>query len=212
LAGPAAATELDAIEALYRSHGLPVRIRVSPLADPASISLLSERGYVTAEFMNVYARELGPQGDSPAAPPGLTVRVATEAETRLWFMRSGAAGDWAEPDGVSFMTIRCTLKKGTRLFVAWLDGEPVGAGALEVHDGVAALMAASTLPAYQRQGAHAALLHARLAAALEAGCEVAMVHTRPGAASQRNVLRAGFPLMYTVTTLRSASGPDIGHR
>ncbi len=101
------------------------------------------------------------------------------------------------------MTIRCTLKPGTRLFVAWVNGEPVGAGALEVHEGVAALMAASTLPPFRNQGIHAALLHARLTAAREAGCDLAMVHTRPGAASQRNVLRTGFALMYTTMMLTS---------
>ena len=103
------------------------------------------------------------------------------------------------------MLIRCTLKSGTRLFLAWRDGRPVGGGALEMHDGVAALMAAETLPAYRNQGIHTALLRARLVAALQAGCDLAMVHTRPGAASQRNVLRAGFQLVYTVNTMVSSS-------
>ena len=80
-------------------------------------------------------------------------------------------------------------------------GQPVGSGALEVHDGVAALMAAETFTAYRHQGIHTLLLQARLAAAVEAGCDLALVHTRPGAASQRNVLRAGFQLVYTDVTL-----------
>lgn len=201
LAGPVLAVELAAVQAFFRSRGLPVHVNISPLANEASLALLGEHGYTVAEFMNVYARPLGPLGDGPATAPGVTIRVATEEEARLWFTREGAGGDWAEPDGISFMTIRCTLKAGARLFVAWVNGEPVGAGALEVHDRVAALMAASTLPAFRNQGIHAALLHARLSAALEAGCEFAMVHTRPGAASQRNVLRTGFALMYTAATL-----------
>ena len=94
--------------------------------------------------------------------PGLSIRIATPDEARRWFEREGAGGDWAEPHGLAFMTIRCTLKSDTRLFVAWLDGQPVGAGALETHDGVAALMAAGTLPAYRKRGIHTALLHARL--------------------------------------------------
>jgi GNAT superfamily N-acetyltransferase len=182
---------------------LPVRVRVHPLADPSLLRLLGERGYQMEDFMNVYACPLGPLDDAQPSVPGLSIRVATEEEARLWFTRSGAGGAWAAPDGVTFMTIRCTRKAGARLFVAWLDGEPVGAGALEVHAGVAGLMAASTLPAFRRQGVHAALLRARLAAAVAAGCDLAMVHTRPGAPSQRNVLRAGFPLMYTVVTVTS---------
>ena len=105
---------------------------------------------------------------------------------------------------MAFMTIRCTLKSDTRLFLAWLNGQPVGGGALEIHAGVAALLAAETLPAFRKRGIHTALMYARLAAAADAGCDLAMVHTRPGAASQRNVLRAGFQLVYTVDTMVSS--------
>jgi len=105
------------------------------------------------------------------------------------------------------MTIRCTHKPGARLFLAWRNGAPIGGGALEIHDGMAALMAAETLPAFRRQGVQTALLRARLAAAVEAGCDVAMVHTRPGAASQRNVLRAGFQVVYTVVEMVQHNGP-----
>ena len=151
--------------------------------------------------MNVYARQVDPLVQRSPLGPGWRVQTATPDETRRWFERLGAGGDWADPDGVAFMTIRCTLKSDTRLYLAWLYGQPVGGGALEMHDGVAALMAAETLPAFRKRGIHTALLDARLAAAGDAGCDLAMVHTRPGAASQRNVLRAGFQLVYTVTTM-----------
>jgi GNAT superfamily N-acetyltransferase len=163
--------------------------------------LLGEREYVTQDYMNVYARQVDPlAGESPSVP-GLRIQIATADEARRWFERDDAGGDWAEPDGLAFMTIRSTLKADTQLFLAWLDGQPVGGGALEIHDGVAALMAASTLPAYRKRGIHTALMRARLAAAAVAGCDLAMVHTRPGAASQRNVLRAGFQLLYTVNEM-----------
>jgi GNAT superfamily N-acetyltransferase len=177
-----------------------MRVRLSPLADPEAVALLGARGYVVNDFMNVYARDLRSLGEAPSAPR-VEIRVATEVEARLWFTRNGAGGDWAEPDGVSFMTVRCTLKEGARLFVAWVGNEPAAAGALEVHEGVAALMAAATLPAYRGRGIHAALLHARLATAVAEGCDLAMVHTSPGTPSQKNVLRAGFGLMYTAPTV-----------
>jgi GNAT superfamily N-acetyltransferase len=156
--------------------------------------------------MNVYtrqvdARQVDDLGGEPPSVSGLSIQTATPDEARLWFEHEGSGGDWTEPNGLAFMTIRCTLKTDTQLFVAWLNGQPVGGGALETHDGVAALMAAGTLPAYRNRGIHTALLHARLAAAAEGGCDLAMVHTRPGAVSQRNVLRAGFQLAYTVNTM-----------
>jgi GNAT superfamily N-acetyltransferase len=197
LSEPVRAADLDMAEAFYRSRDMKMQVAVCPFADRSLPRLLGERGYIIQDYMNVYARELGALGDGPLSRPGLSIRTATPDDARRWFELSGAGGDWAEPDGVTFMTIRCTLKSDTQLFLAWLDGHPVCGGGLELHDGVAALMAGGTLPAYRNQGIHAALLHARLAAATEAGCDLALVHSRPGTISQRNILRAGFELVYT---------------
>jgi GNAT superfamily N-acetyltransferase len=206
LSGPVSAADLDRIEAFYGERELRPRIRMCPFADPSLLRLLGERGYVLRDHMNVYARQVvGLVGDPPSVS-GMRIRTATPDEARRWFEREGSGGDWAEPDGLAFMTIRSTLKSDTRLFLAWLSGQPVGGGALETHHGVAALMAAGTRPAYRKRGIHTALLHARLAAAAEAGCDLAMVHTRPGAVSQRNVLRAGFQLVYTVHTMAPMGG------
>jgi GNAT superfamily N-acetyltransferase len=201
LSGPALATDLDRIEAFYSNRELRPRIRVCPFADPSLLHLLGERGYIVRDYMNVYTRQVDALGGEPPSVSGLSIQIATPDEARLWFEHEGSSGDWTEPNGLAFMTIRCTLKSDMQLFVAWLNGQPVGGGALETHDGVAALMAAGTLPAYRNRGIHTALLHARLVAATEAGCDLAMVHTRPGAGSQRNVLRAGFQLVYTVNTM-----------
>jgi GNAT superfamily N-acetyltransferase len=67
-------------------------------------------------------------------------------------------------------------------------------------------MAADTLPAFRKRGLHTALLHARLAAAVAAGCDLALVHTTPGAVSQNNALRAGFQLVYTAIAMVSSAG------
>jgi GNAT superfamily N-acetyltransferase len=205
------AADLDAFEGFYRERGQPTSIRLCPLADPSAVGLLQERGYSVHGFMSVHARPL-----SAAAPPELQaasfdIRVATPDEAERWFQSSGAGGDWAEPDGFAFMLVRCLYKPGSSLYLAWHGGEPIAGGALETHDKVAALIADNTLPAFRRQGAQTALLGARLAAARQAGCDVAMVHTRPGADSQRNVLRAGFYVAYTVAELtgprHSPAGP-----
>ena len=206
LSGPVRAADLDAVEAFYRDRGSAVRLRLCPLADRSLLDLLGERSYRVQDFMNVYARQVRDADAAPPIPPTFDIRVATMAESTAWFERTGAQGDWAEPDGVAFMDIRCTIKPGARLFLAWRDGAPIGGGAIEIHDGMAALMAAETLPAFRRQGVQTALLRARLAAAVEAGCDVAMVHTRPGAASQRNVLRAGFQVAYTVVEMARHDG------
>ena len=203
LSGPVRAPDLEALEAFYRQRGCGVRVRVCPLVDRSLLQLLGARGYSVQDFMNVYAWRVSAAEDVAAAVAGLQIGVASPDQARGWFEQLGVAGDWAEPDGVAFMTIRCALKAGARLFLAWHDGRPIGGGALEIHDGLAALMAAETLPAFRNQGVQTALLRARLAAAAAAGCDLALVHTRPGAASQRNVQRAGFQLVYTTAELVS---------
>jgi GNAT superfamily N-acetyltransferase len=207
MAGPVSASDLDALKGYYRERGHRTSVRLCPLADPSAVSLLADRGYGVHGFMSVHAGSPSPVTATEVRAPSFDIRVATPAEAERWFRRSGAGGDWAEPDGIAFMMVRCSYKPGSSLYLAWHDGEPIAGGGLEVHDGVAALIADSTLSAFRRQGAQTALLRARLAAARDAGCDLAMVHTRPGADSQRNVLRAGFQVAYTVADL-TGPGPD----
>ncbi len=202
LSGPVSASDLDVIETFYHDRDRKVQISLCPFADSSLSALLNERGYGVQYFMNTYVRQVSPLDDQPPAGFSLKITVATEAEAGLWYEQLDTGGDWAEPDGITFMTIRTALKPGVRLFLAWHDGQPVGGGALEIHHGVAALMAADTLPAFRHQGIHTALMQVRLAAAAEAGCGLAMVHGSPGGQSQGNILRSGFQLAYTSVSLR----------
>ncbi len=201
MSGSVADGDLDALERFYRERGLRAPIRLCPLADPSAVRLLDERGYGVQGFMSVHAHALAAAALPEPQDTPCQIRVATPAEAERWFRRSDAGGDWAEPDGIAFMMVRCLHKPGSSLYLAWRDDEPVAAGGLEIHDGVAALIADATLPAFRRQGAQTALLRARLSVARDAGCDLAMVHTRPGADSQRNILRAGFQVAYTVAEL-----------
>jgi GNAT superfamily N-acetyltransferase len=82
-------------------------------------------------------------------------------------------------------------------FLAEKDGKPIAAAALFIHDGVALLAGASTIPEARRQGAQSVLLDARLRYAYEAGCDLAMMCAEPGSSSQRNAERQGFRIAYT---------------
>jgi GNAT superfamily N-acetyltransferase len=85
--------------------------------------------------------------------------------------------------------------------LAWEEGRPVGGGALAVHEGVAALYGASTLPSYRRRGVQKSVILALLSCALESGCDVAYTLTQPGSTSQRNVERQQFRVVYTRATM-----------
>ncbi|RPI84095.1 MAG: GNAT family N-acetyltransferase [Chloroflexi bacterium] len=198
---PVSVEDLDLVEDFYKIRGRGVEIDVCPLADSSLVKLLSERAYRIRDFMNVYYLDFEEADVHFIPSPEFEIRVADEDEAREWFERADFGGDWAEPDGISFMTIRCTLKKGARLYLAWKDGQMAGGGGLFIQEKTASLMAAATLPEYRSQGIQTALLRARLGAAVEAGCDLAMVHTTPGSDSQRNVLRTGFHLAYTLARM-----------
>ena len=82
-------------------------------------------------------------------------------------------------------------------FLACVDGQPAGGGAVLIHRGVALLAGAATLPAYRNRGVHAALHHARLALARRSGCDLAAQGAEPGSTSQRNAERRGLRVAYT---------------
>jgi GNAT superfamily N-acetyltransferase len=87
--------------------------------------------------------------------------------------------------------------RGTSAFLAELDGRAIGTGAVAIHNGIALLAGASTIPSQRKQGAQKALLEARLRHAAEQGCDLAMMGALPGSASQRNAERQGFRIAYT---------------
>jgi ribosomal protein S18 acetylase RimI-like enzyme len=82
-------------------------------------------------------------------------------------------------------------------YLAEIDGEAVGAGALVVSDGIGYLANAATLPAGRQRGAQQALIHRRLRDAAAAGCELFLTMATPGAVSHRNLERAGLGVAYT---------------
>jgi GNAT superfamily N-acetyltransferase len=88
-------------------------------------------------------------------------------------------------------------REGSTCFLAEIDGQPGAAGALLVHEGVALLAGAATVPELRRCGLQGALLEARLRYAREHGCDLAMMVTEAGSTSQRNAERQGFRIAYT---------------
>ncbi|HEY9247715.1 MAG TPA: GNAT family N-acetyltransferase [Rariglobus sp.] len=82
-------------------------------------------------------------------------------------------------------------------FLVERDGQPIAAGSLSIHEGVALLAGTSTLPQFRRLDAQRLLFESRLRYAAESGCEVAMIVTEPASAAQRNAERQGFRIAYS---------------
>ncbi len=92
-------------------------------------------------------------------------------------------------------------RDGWRCYVARVDGEAQGCGAMVIEDGVAELGIGATLEAARGRGCQTALLRQRILDAAEAGCRTLLVETgervpdRPST-SYRNILKAGFEEAY----------------
>jgi hypothetical protein len=192
--------DLAAIEDFYRQRGAAVCHEVSPLADPALLTLLNERGYHPIEFTSVLFRPIR-DGVQPRTPRNarIRVRLGGDADQEVWAQT--AAKGWSEATELAdaileLMQISARRSDGL-LFLAELDERPIAAGFMTVSEGVALLAGASTIPEGRRQGAQLALLDSRLRYAGEQGCTVAMMCALPGSASQRNAERQGFRIAYT---------------
>jgi GNAT superfamily N-acetyltransferase len=207
MVGAVADAELDRMEEFFRRRALPAPVELCPLADPSLLEALGQRGYRLAEWTTVLARSLEAV-QSVEPPASLQVRRVSAAEGELWasVVARGYSGEakvtpgWRQLGALPFHlpTAAC--------FLALVDGEPAGGGALALHEGVATLFGAGTLPAFRRRGVQSALLQARLAFAATAGCDLATTRTSPGSISQRNAERQGFRVAYTRALLVRGGG------
>jgi GNAT superfamily N-acetyltransferase len=202
LFAPPTEAQLDELEAFFRDRGAEVFHEVSPLADPAVLSMLPDRGYRPIEFTSLMHMRLPPDrvgAVNRTPPPELTVRAIGPGEESVW--SETAVRGWGEtPELAAFIRELggiSTRSAGNVCFIAEWSGYAVAAASLSIHDGVALLAGASTDPAYRGRGAQAALLDARLRHAVSAGCDLAMMGAAPGSASQRNAERQGFRIAYT---------------
>lgn len=205
---------LAAIEARWWARGEPVRFELSTLADPAIVRALAARGYRLDGFENVLARRVEPRDAPPRLGAGITIERVTAATAAAW-LEVGLDGfttpdggpavvDPAARDGLAVMFRDFGLVDAPR-YLARVEGEPAGMASASFADGVLLLCGAATAPRFRRRGVQRALLAARLADAVAAGCELAAVTTAPGSQSQANVMRCGFALVYARAVLLRAA-------
>jgi GNAT superfamily N-acetyltransferase len=191
-----AAEDLDTIERFFDERGAAPMHEVSPLVATETLELLASRGYRPIELTSILHR---PIGDVPLTAGRVIARIAKDDELDRW--SEVAAEGWSEtPEASAFVREMGRISAssaGTKVFFAEIDGKPVGTGAMSIHDGVAILAGASTIPSARKQGVQRALLETRLRYAAEHGCDLATMGALPGSASQRNAERQGFRIAYT---------------
>ncbi|KAA6456002.1 GNAT family N-acetyltransferase [Acidobacteria bacterium AB60] len=185
-------------ESFFFAHGSAAMHEICPLAGPTALALLCEHGYRPIEVSNVLYRPLA--ASHSAIDSGVNVRLIGSDESAVWTGVSTRAWTHEHPEFHDFMQQTGPLlvsREGSACFLAEIDGRPGAAGALFLHQGVALLAGAATVPELRRRGLQAALLQARLQFALDHGCDLAMMVAEAGSDSQRNAERQGFQLAYT---------------
>ena len=195
--------EMDQIERFFKRLGAPVVHEISPLADPDVFQILNDRGYQPIEFTNVMFQSLesaGCEASVPQSQVSTRVILPSEIEKFAQFSTEGWVGEM--PEYADQMVEFCTIganRNGAVSFFAEIDFKPIGTATVYIHEDVAHLEGASTIPAQRRKGAQAALLKSRLQHARENGCTVAVMGATPGSQSQRNAEKNGFRIAYTRT-------------
>jgi GNAT superfamily N-acetyltransferase len=193
--------QLAVLEQFFRERGAAANHETSPLADPAVAPLLAGRGYRPIEFSNVLYRPIALPTAGDADPAIAVVRVEPGDASR--WARTAAEGWGTEGLAVGEFVLGIGSVQvgaaGFHGFLATRGSRDIAAGGLFIHEGIALLAGASTIPSARRLGAQFALLHARLRFAADSGCQLAMVVTLPGSGSQRNAERHGFRVAYTRT-------------
>ena len=202
-------SELEAIENAFALRQSPLQVEFSSLGDPVVPQMLSGRGYRLIGFENVLGLPLDvAQLESEAAAGAVTVERAAPEDTNTWM--DAVATGFLHPDTFDGPASHESFSRDVieqifgdtftspsfERFIARRDGAVAGGASLRVHEGVAQLAGAATLPEHRRQGVQTALLRHRLLDAARRGCDVAVVTTQPGSKSTENVQRFGFSVLY----------------
>jgi hypothetical protein len=199
LDGPVSAEEFDRLEEFYRSRDETVRVETSPLADSSFIEHFGQRGYRVTEFSNVMARPVSADQSCPEPPEGVTIEKIGKDQIDAWTLTVSQGFADKFPVSQELLEVMKMFAFGpkTECYLARVDGKIAGGGTLALHDGVAGLFGASTLPVARKRGVQTALLQRRLARASQAGSDLAVSLAQPGSVSQRNIVRQGFRVLYT---------------
>jgi ribosomal protein S18 acetylase RimI-like enzyme len=198
------AEDLDRVEQFYVSHNAPSQVDLCPLHDSTVFEMCKERGYRIAELNNVLYRRLDAEERFPDPPDGWAIRRGKlEEAEELGAIVERAFFPEGAPEAYKGLLTPLYQMPGALTFAADIDGAAVacGVGLLIPDHRIFAICGAGTVAEFRRRGLQTALLHARLAAAADAGCEYAVVVTQGGSASQRNCERLGFCVAYSKVTV-----------
>jgi GNAT superfamily N-acetyltransferase len=164
---------IDETIALYRGLGLAFRWNAGPGSAPAN---LGER-LVRRGLAESWGRGMACATTLELAQSACTVeRVGTDRVDD--FTHAMATGWNADPAPLAALHRQQLAEGNQHLFVAYADGQPVGAASYQAFERSAFLRGGVVLPASRGRGVYRALVAARLAHAQSLGIALATTHAR----------------------------------
>ncbi|MES2527426.1 MAG: GNAT family N-acetyltransferase [Bdellovibrionota bacterium] len=203
LNGPVSVDGFKKIIDYYRDHGIEPRLELNPFVGEETIRNCGEAGFQVKIFENVLYRLLSKDDvycPLNGYPDGVEYRITdnkneSELRTHCAVAMSGFIENPTEEDFATWK--RMLQHPKIKAVAAWCEGKMVGAGAVEIHDEIAALISLSVLKEYRGRGIQQGLISKRLEMARAHGVKVATIGSIAGAATDRNVMRMGFQIAYT---------------
>lgn len=190
---------VDAMIRFFDVHEMSFRFDIIPGdCDENLLNKLSERGFAQTGF---HAVTYGtPLRELPAFADGVKVRRLGDEEFDLYadlYVKSFGMPEWTK-GGVALNNRLLNQEPGRTFYVAEVDGTPAAVANLAIHEGIANLAVAGTLPEFRGRGCQIALLQQRM---FDAGqkefCNLVVAQAAYLSSSMRNMQRAGLQVAYT---------------
>jgi ribosomal protein S18 acetylase RimI-like enzyme len=180
---------------------------VHPTTDPRIRDVLLELGMVRAEEAYGMYAELAEIDPPPTTPDGIEVVELSADDSQPWLeLVSWRYGLAEESSDYLRGVYEETLERGTRCWVALVDGQPASKAVLHLDNGVAGIYGVATTEAGRGRGLATLVCATALEAARVAGIRRTVLHSTPMARSLYQ--RLGYR---DVTTFELWAAPDTLH-
>lgn len=176
--------QIQQVEDFYKDRCSNWEVIIGPTTSAEAMRSIGGAGYRPHHFETVLVKEIE---HLPTAPE-IEIELV-QVDTAEWQQTAvrGWMGESAEPDEITQIA---SSMAGVRLYLARIDGEPVGTASMFLEDGIASMAGASTRVPYRGRGVQTALFAQRIR---DAGIgKLAVISAVPGSSSYRNAQRMGF--------------------
>ncbi|MBM7621044.1 GNAT superfamily N-acetyltransferase [Bacillus tianshenii] len=192
------AGHVDEILEFYRQKEIPVRFELTPAhASTELLHQLHRLGFYQNDFHTTLYMPItelsAPVEDSISIRKMKMHEASTYADIYVQgfqmpaFLKDGVA----QNNEVLFDHDQWTF------YLATVEGEPAGIGAVFIKDHIATLAAAATLPSSRNRGIQSGLIQQRIYQAYREECSLVVGQAKFGSVSQNNMERAGMRIGYT---------------